>query len=163
MAEQLLELNQITKYYGAKLILDQVSLTINQGLRIGLVGENGAGKTSLARIIMGTLEPDYGTKRLKRGLEIGYLPQEATLAEEISVQRVLEKSRGGLDRMGAALQAMETEMANAQINPARLAARLQEYGQLQEDFTRRGGYDSDYRLDQIFTVVAAAPRKVLLK
>src|SRR5258708_16593011 len=150
MSEQVLELSQITKYDGAKLIRDQVSLAINHGLRIGLVGENGAGKTTLARIIMGTLEPDSGTKRLKHDLEIGYLPQEATLAEEITVQRFLEQSIGGLDRIAAALQAMETEMADVKIDSARMAALLQEYGQLQEDFTRGGGYDSDYRLDQIF-------------
>jgi macrolide transport system ATP-binding/permease protein len=150
MSEQLLELSQITKYYGAKLILDQVSLTINHGLRIGLVGENGTGKTTLARIIIGTLEPDAGTKRLKHALNIGYLPQEATLEEDLSVQRFLEQAMGDLDRLAATLQALETEMANAHIAPARLAALLEDYGQLQEDFTRRGGYDSDFRLDQIF-------------
>src|SRR5258708_5934081 len=126
MSEQVLELNQITKYYGAKLILDQVSLTINHGLRIGLVGENGAGKTTLARIIMGTLEPDAGSKRLKHDLEIGYLPQEATLAEEITVQRFLEQSMGGLDRMAVTLQTLETEMASTAITPAQLALLLQE-------------------------------------
>src|SRR5450432_4071929 len=99
MSEQLLELSQISKYYGAKLILDQVSLAINHGLRMGLVGENGAGKTTLARIIIGTLEPDSGTKRLKHDLDIGYLPQEATLEEDVSVQRYLEQAMGDLDHL----------------------------------------------------------------
>ncbi len=150
MSEQVLEIHEVTKYFGAKLILDKVSLSINRSDRIGLVGENGTGKTTLAKIVMGTLEADAGQIRGARHLEIGYLPQEADIDEEMTVQQFLERSMGRVDEMRATLEAMESDMGRADIAPDDFSALLERYGQLQEEFTRRGGYESDYRLDQVF-------------
>src|ERR1044071_1243312 len=96
MNEQVLDVVNITKFYGAKLILDQVSLSINRTDRIGLVGENGTGKTTLAQIIMGNVEADSGTRRTPANFEIGYLPQEAQIEENMTVQQFLERSMGRL-------------------------------------------------------------------
>src|SRR5258706_2334388 len=110
-----LELSGITKFYGAKLILDQVALSINARDRIALVGENGTGKTTIAQIIMGMIEPDEGHKRFPRDLEIGYLPQEAAIEEEMTVQQVLERSLGRLDHMRADLEAMEQMLSQPDL------------------------------------------------
>jgi ATPase subunit of ABC transporter with duplicated ATPase domains len=68
----------ITKSQGAQLVLSGVSLVVPDGVRIGLVGPNGVGKSTLLRILAGLEEPDAGTvRRSPPGLAVGYLPQEA--------------------------------------------------------------------------------------
>ena len=67
----------ITKYHGAQLVLSGVSLAVPPDARIGLVGRNGVGKSTLLRILAGLEEPDRGTvRRIPPGLEVAYLPQE---------------------------------------------------------------------------------------
>jgi len=145
-----LSLINVSKSYGAKPVLDRVSLTINRRDRIGVVGENGAGKTTLARIIMGTLAADSGQKRLEPDLEIGYLPQEAALDEPISVQQFLDRSLGQLETLKNELSAAEEALSAPSLSTDAMTALLDRYGQLQELFAQRGGYDSDYQLEQIF-------------
>ncbi len=68
----------ITKYHAAQLVLSDVTLVVPPGSRIGLVGPNGVGKSTLLRIVAGLEEPDAGTvRRLPRELAVGYLPQES--------------------------------------------------------------------------------------
>jgi macrolide transport system ATP-binding/permease protein len=150
MTIQVLEVSKITKYYAAKLILDEVSLLINRTDRIGLVGENGTGKTTLANIIMDRVEPDEGRVLFAPGTEIGYLPQEAVLDEAMSVQRFLERAMGRLDYLRNQLSLLEEEMAHPNLPSERMNYLLSEYGAVQEEFSQRGGYDADYRLDQVF-------------
>lgn len=67
MSFEVLQLSNIRKYYGPKLILDGVNLSLNRGERVALVGENGVGKTTLCRIILGDEDYDSGTIRLVSG------------------------------------------------------------------------------------------------
>src|SRR5215470_6606125 len=94
--QQVLDLVGISKSYGDKIVLDELSLAINHTDRIGLVGENGTGKTTLANIILGILQPEAGKRRIPSGVEIGYLPQEAEIEEDITVQTFLENAMGRL-------------------------------------------------------------------
>ncbi len=154
MSQQVLELTNLTKYFGAKLVLDHISLLINRADRIGLVGENGTGKTTIAKIMMRTIEPDSGQVLMPDGLEVGYLPQEVETDEAITVQQFFDHSMRQLDQMRIALAAQENEMALPDLAPERLSELLERYGSLQEEFIRRGGYDGEYRIDQVFTGLA---------
>jgi ATP-binding cassette subfamily F protein uup len=89
--ELVAELDAVSKRFGARLIVEQLTLRIMRGDRIGLLGANGAGKTTLIRLILGELEPDAGTVRLGTRLSIAYFDQlraqldpNATLAQAIS-------------------------------------------------------------------------------
>ena len=72
----MLELVNVTKGYGSQLLLSAASLRIGDGERIGLVGANGSGKTTLFRLITGEETPDQGAVQGKKGLTVGFLPQE---------------------------------------------------------------------------------------
>ncbi|MEI6278779.1 MAG: ABC-F family ATP-binding cassette domain-containing protein [Verrucomicrobiae bacterium] len=84
--------------YGRQCLLDGVSLTVSPGEKVGLVGRNGCGKTSLLKILAGDSEPDAGEVSRRRGLRVGYLPQEFELDGSKSVLENIEA--GAADLVG---------------------------------------------------------------
>jgi ATPase subunit of ABC transporter with duplicated ATPase domains len=98
----LLAASNITKYHGAQLVLSDVTLVVPPDARIGLVGGNGVGKSTLLRILAGLEEPDRGTvRRTPRGLGVAYLPQEERSGNasggEVARARLAEFLRRPLD------------------------------------------------------------------
>ena len=81
----MIQLEGITKGYGARGLFRDLAWHIERGARIGLVGPNGAGKTTLCRILAGLEEPDAGVVRRPRGCTTGYLAQEVEASPETSV------------------------------------------------------------------------------
>jgi macrolide transport system ATP-binding/permease protein len=149
MSLEILRLHDIRKYYGPKLILNGVELSLNRGERMALVGENGVGKTTLSRIILGTEPADSGTIRLLDNAEVGYLPQEVTGDDETTVQRYIEQATGALASLREQMQSLEKRMTET-LSDVEMAAVLDEYGKVQEQFERRGGYDIEARIERIF-------------
>jgi macrolide transport system ATP-binding/permease protein len=149
MSLEILRLHDIRKYYGPKLILNGVELSLNRGERMALVGENGVGKTTLSRIILGTETADNGTVRLLDNAEVGYLPQEVTSDDTTTVQRYIEQATGALASLREQMQSLEKRMTESLSND-KMAAVLEDYGSVQEQFERRGGYDIEARIERIF-------------
>ncbi|XHR27011.1 MAG: ABC-F family ATP-binding cassette domain-containing protein [Chthoniobacteraceae bacterium] len=84
--------------YNDQVVLDHASLSIHEGDRLGLVGRNGSGKSTFLRILAGTLEPDSGNVARRRGMVVGYLPQEFALDPEKTVgENIREGARHVLD------------------------------------------------------------------
>jgi ATP-binding cassette subfamily F protein uup len=81
----LLSANEIRLTYGYQTLLDGVTLAVSAGEKVGMVGKNGCGKTSLLKILTGTQQADSGEISLRRALRVGYLPQEFELDLEKSV------------------------------------------------------------------------------
>ncbi len=92
----LLSANEIALAYGYQALLESVSLAVSPGEKVGLVGRNGCGKTSLLKILAGTDEPDSGTVSRRRGLRVGYLPQEFELDGELTVLQNIEAGAADL-------------------------------------------------------------------
>jgi ABC transport system ATP-binding/permease protein len=86
----LLSVNELTLSYGQQRLLDGVTLAVAPGEKVGLVGRNGCGKTSLLKILAGTEKADTGELSFRRGLRIGYLPQEFELDGALTVQENIE-------------------------------------------------------------------------
>jgi ATP-binding cassette subfamily F protein uup len=85
----LLNLEKVTKSYGVRILLDEVSLGVGQGERIGIVGRNGDGKTTLLNLMAGREAPDSGRISINRGLHIGYLDQRDLLDDTHTVREVV--------------------------------------------------------------------------
>ncbi|WP_294294459.1 ABC-F family ATP-binding cassette domain-containing protein [uncultured Sphingomonas sp.] len=86
----MLNLNGITVRLGGRTILDRASAALPPGSRVGLIGRNGAGKSTMVRVIAGMLEPDEGSADMPRGAKIGYIAQEAPSGEKTPFETVLE-------------------------------------------------------------------------
>lgn len=149
ITQQVLDLAGISKSYGDKVVLEDLSLSINHGDRIGLVGENGTGKTTLANIILGIVQSEAGRRRIPPGVEIGYLPQEAQVEEDTTLQTFLENATGGVHELQVRLSSLEEQMSTGSLPKDALASMMEQYGEVQEEFLRRGGYDGTYRFDQV--------------
>ncbi len=97
-APVLISANNLEVHFGEQVILNNASLTIHDGDRIGLVGRNGSGKSTFLKIIAGKMQPDSGEVAIKKGLVAGYLPQEFTLDETKTVyENILEGAHDVID------------------------------------------------------------------
>jgi ABC transport system ATP-binding/permease protein len=92
----LLSANELTLCYGRQQLLTGVTLAVAPGEKVGLVGRNGSGKTSLLKILAGGNEPDSGDISRRRGLRVGYLPQEFELDGEKTVRENIEAGAADL-------------------------------------------------------------------
>ena len=140
----LIRLEHITKLYDPDLILDDISVAIEHGDRIGLIGRNGTGKTTLIKIINGMLANFKGKVVSAKGLHIGYLSQEPELARDCTLRqemlKVFEKQRVLEDKMLLLAEEMET---------AETPDLLAEYARIQEQHEKLGGYDYEHEINRI--------------
>src|ERR1019366_10496860 len=92
----LLTANDLALTYGHQRLLEAVTLLVVPGEKVGLLGRNGSGKTSLLRILAGHQSPDAGDVARRRGLRIGYLPQEFELDGSLTVRQNIEAGAADL-------------------------------------------------------------------
>jgi ATP-binding cassette subfamily F protein uup len=109
----LLSATEIRLTYGYQMLLDGVTLAISAGEKIGMVGRNGCGKTSLLKILTGGLAADSGDIALRRSLRIGYLPQEFELDAALSVQENI--AAGAADLVTAVRRYEEGDGSEAEL------------------------------------------------
>ncbi|VVS99292.1 Uncharacterized ABC transporter ATP-binding protein YheS [Sphingomonas sp. EC-HK361] len=86
----MLNLNGITVRLGGRTILDRATASLPPGSRVGLIGRNGAGKSTMVKVIAGLLDPDEGSADMPRGARVGYIAQEAPSGEKTPFDTVLE-------------------------------------------------------------------------
>ena len=141
----MLQANRITKSYGIQTILENVSFIINRSDRVGLVGPNGSGKTSLLRIITGFELPDSGHISLEPGATIGYLAQGLEAAFGATVGDVMHSGITGLQVAQATVEALAEQMALGVASPEILT----EYGEALERFEALGGYAVEHRAEPV--------------
>ena len=135
-----LSAQNVAKSFGVNAVLKDVSFTIQQGDRIGLVGVNGCGKSTLMRIIAGLDTPDSGEISIVRGTRIGYLAQQDMVTSGASVWRELEKVYDPVFDMEKRLRQLEEEMAHAHTDPAQFNRLSADYDKLMRRFEESDGY-----------------------
>ena len=137
----LLVVNNLEKHFGPDMIFTGVNFKLEWRQRLGLVGRNGTGKTTLLRILTGQQEPDRGTVNYLKGLRFGYLRQEDAVNPENSVLREAELAFSNVTEMETRLRDLEHKMAAASDTPD-LGQVMEEYGILHDRFEAMGGYDN---------------------
>jgi len=135
-----LSVQDVQKSFGANQVLKGVSLTLQQGHRMGLVGVNGSGKTTLLRILAGEDHPDAGQIHVSRGLRVGYLAQQGAVDPQNTVWQELEQVFALLIEIEERMRALEHAMAEAQANEAAFAKISAEYTRLNDAFEQGEGY-----------------------
>jgi ATP-binding cassette subfamily F protein 3 len=137
----ILRLQGVRRELGSVAILDGVDVALAAGERVGLVGPNGAGKTTLLRLCAGLDEPDAGRVERRRGLRVGFLPQEAHLDPDFLAAPDL---RTAVRHGAPELEALEARLAAAEAEGRTAEA---EYAELRHEFEIRGGYELDLRVE----------------
>lgn len=145
----LMTVQGVSKSFGMKSVLKDISLTLQQGARMGLIGVNGSGKSTLFRLIAGQMEPDEGSISLMRGTRVGMLTQEADIQSDLTVREELSRVFEPVREMERRLRALEEEMAQKHEDEAELDRLSREYARLTDRFEDAGGYEWPSRIQGV--------------
>ncbi len=141
----LIQLNNIEKILGDRMLFEGLGLSIEKGERVGLIGNNGEGKTTLFRMIVGEMTPDVGEVNIPRGTKIGYLKQDPEFEVGNTVIDEAELAFAELHDLSHRLRDIEHKMGDAQGE--QLDKLLSQYEKVQHDFDEKGGYAWQHRLE----------------
>jgi ATP-binding cassette subfamily F protein 3 len=139
----LAQLRNVSLSFPDKKVLEDVSFTVYPEDRISLAGENGAGKTSIFRILKGTLTPDTGEVSLSRGVRIGYLEQDFAGMEEDAKRTCMEMALEPFDpliELERRIETLASELGGAEESE-RTSEVLADLGEAQHRFEVSGGYE----------------------
>lgn len=149
----LLQVNGLSKLYGAETILANIKLEVQTRDRIALVGRNGAGKSTLLKIIAGELSHDDGEIIKPKDVSIGYLAQNTGLETSLTIWDELLTVFTHLQHMEKKLRRLEQEMGKEEnfSNAATYEKLLADYDQLQLDYKDKGGYQYEADIRSILS------------
>ncbi|MGA8209938.1 MAG: energy-dependent translational throttle protein EttA [Nocardioidaceae bacterium] len=159
MAEYVFTLRNVRKAHGDKVVLDNVTLSFLHGAKIGVVGPNGTGKSTLLKIMAGLDHASNGDAIIDPDATVGMLQQEPPLTEGRTVLENVEEAvgeiKGKLDRYNA----ISEELADPDADYDSLLAEM---GDLQTDLDHTNAWDLDSRLDQAMDALRCPPPEVLV-
>jgi len=135
----MINITNLSKSYGKKVLFDELSLSINQGEKIGLIGPNGAGKTTLFSLVLGEIEPSAGNIHINKSIHIGYLPQEASFKSGVSVLSEVTEGDQTIMRLKKEKEALE----------ASNKAGSKRYGEVLHDLEFLGYFDLEHKAKKI--------------
>src|SRR3954454_3106580 len=152
MPEYIYTMQRVRKAHGDKVILDDVTLSFLPGAKIGVVGPNGTGKSTLLRMMAGLEQVSNGDAKLMPGVSVGMLQQEPPLNEDKTVLGNVEEgvaeTKAMLDRFNEIAEKMATDYSDE---------LLEEMGKLQEQLDHRNAWDLDSQLEQAMDALRCPP------
>jgi ATP-binding cassette ChvD family protein len=152
MPEFIYQMSRVRKAHGDKVILDDVTLAFLPGAKIGVLGPNGTGKSTLLRMMAGVEQPSNGEARLMPGFTVGILDQEPQLDDSKTVLGNVEEgvaeTKALLDRYNQIAEQMATDYSDE---------LLEEMGKLQEQLDHRDAWDLQSQLDQAMDALRCPP------
>jgi len=138
-------LSNIEKTFGKRILFDKLDLNIEQGERIGFIGSNGSGKTTIFKVLTDKLVVDAGIVAISKGTKIGHLTQDPTFDPANAVVDEAELAFSDLHALSHKLRDIEHEMAH--LAGEALDKVLRQYQQVQHEFDLAGGYAWRHRLE----------------
>ncbi|MDF2712737.1 MAG: ettA, partial [Nonomuraea muscovyensis] len=152
MPEYIYTLQRVRKAHGDKVVLDDVTLSFLPGAKIGVLGPNGTGKSTLLRMMAGLEQPSNGEAKLMPGFTVGMLQQEPPLNEEKTVlgnvQEGVAETMAMLERYNAIAEQMATDYSDE---------LLAEMGKLQDQLEHRNAWELDSQLEQAMDALRCPP------
>ena len=149
----MISLGQIERRFGDNLVLTDASLSIEGRARVGVIGDNGVGKTTIIKILAGVDEPDRGVRQAQKGLRIAYGAQIPKMPEGTSILDYVRVGNGEAEQLGAQLADLERMLHADPANEETLA----EYGHLQAVFEAGGGYQRQNLCERVLSGLGFAP------
>jgi ATP-binding cassette subfamily F protein uup len=150
----LLVLEKTSLAFGHHALLDQVDLQLDPGERVGLIGRNGGGKSSLLRILAGELEPDDGKVRRAPSLKLGYVPQEPGLDASLTVFEEVAKGLGAVSQFIVEYHEASRLLGEQEGDIEILLSRLQN---LQGELEARDGWRTQARVETAIGKLGLSP------
>ena len=135
----------LTKYYGDKLILSDITFDVQSGEKIAILGANGAGKTTLLHILAGRLDYDSGIVSIGDGRTVGMIDQMPSYPENTTVEDVLKTAFKDAHVIEAQMKELEYKMSLEPENED----LLRRYGICQQKLDAMGGYNRDFEIDKV--------------
>lgn len=142
-----LNINNLTKYYGANKLFEEISFEIQTGERIGLIGQNGSGKTTIMRILMGLEDSQGGNISLRKGNRLGYLNQIPSYPEEVTTIDVLGMAFEEVSSIKMKMEELEKQMCL--YTGIQLDKAVVNYSGLLEKYEHSGGYEAETKINKI--------------
>ena len=157
MAEFVFQMIKARKSYGDRVILDDVTLSFLPGAKIGVVGPNGMGKSTLLKIMAGLETVSNGEATLTPGFTVGILQQEPPLDDTKTVGENIKMAFGPIAEKVARFNEIGEEMANPDAD---FDALMEEMGKLQTEIDAADGWDLDSQLSQAMDRMEKAGRSI---
>ncbi|MEV0593801.1 energy-dependent translational throttle protein EttA [Nonomuraea cavernae] len=152
MPEYIYTLQRVRKAHGDKVVLDDVTLSFLPGAKIGVLGPNGTGKSTLLRMMAGLEQPSNGDAKLMPGFSVGMLQQEPPLNEEKTVLGNVQEGVAGTMALLARYNEIAEQMATDYSDDL-----LDEMGKLQEQLEHRNAWELDSQLEQAMDALRCPP------
>jgi ATP-binding cassette subfamily F protein 3 len=145
----LVRMENLTKTYGPKLILDSINWQIAADDRVGLIGNNGTGKTTLFKIAAGEIKEFKGICECAKRARIGYLKQEPDFASDLKLRDAIRESAfEHIQEMERQMEELTQRMSEVEDDDEQ-AEVLDQYARVQEKYEAHGGYDYEHRIDSV--------------
>ena len=152
MPEFIYQMRAVRKAHGDKVVLDNVTLAFLPGAKIGVVGPNGTGKSTLLRMMAGEEQPSNGEARLMPGFTVGLLAQEPKLDETKTVLGNVEDGVAETKRLIEQYNEIAEKMATDYSDEL-----LEEMGRLQEQLDHKDAWDLDSQIEQAMDALRCPP------
>jgi len=146
----LIRLNNVTMKYEDRLVIRHVFFKLQSGERVGLIGRNGTGKTTILKLILEQIEPTEGSVERFPGLVVSYFSQFSTLDGELSVQAILEELFEDIRAVEFELNEIATHLETVE-DPREMERLLERQAECLEEMTRRDGWEYARHIDTALT------------
>ncbi|MGQ0542523.1 MAG: ATP-binding cassette domain-containing protein, partial [Blastocatellia bacterium] len=153
---------KVSKFYDKKPVLKDIYLSFFYGAKIGVLGLNGSGKSSLLRIIAGTDKEFNGEVVFSKGYSVGYLEQEPKLDESKTVQQIVEEAVQGTVDLLKEFEEINAKFAEPMDDDA-MNALIERQGEVQEKLDHADAWDLDARLEMAMDALRCPPPETIVK